>query len=260
MAMTLRLAVSNQRGGVGKTTTAINLAAIAASTGIPTLLVDGDPQGSIATVLGLAPRHFLYDFIIGGMVLEDCVVDAQKNLHVLCSNRKTAQAEMALTGMLARELVLKNLLRQFDQQYGLVIVDVSPSISQIQTSALVYAENLLVPASMDILSFQGAGASIETAKNLNHLLKLDIRTVAILPVMVHRRMVMTELVLRGLEELGAQQSIPLLPAIRTDASVPKAARSQQLLSDFDPGCRAYTDYIAAAEALSGLLRGASDVQ
>jgi chromosome partitioning protein len=255
-----RVAVVNQRGGVGKTTTAINVASIAADSGVSTLLVDCDPQGSIATVLGLSSKRFLYDFLIGGIVFEECVVEARKNLHVLCSNRKTAQAEVALSGMLAREMVLRNLLRQFDAPYGLVVVDVSPSISQIQTSALVYAENLLVPASMDILSFQGAGASIETAKNLNHLLKLDIRTVAILPVMVHRRMVMTELVLRGLERLGAQQSIPLLPAIRTDASVPKAARSQQLLSDFDPGCRAYLDYTAAADALNGLLRGATDAQ
>lgn len=258
--MTTRLAVVNQRGGVGKTTTAINLAAIAAKTGIPTLLLDGDPQGSIATVLGLAPKHFLYDFIIGGMVLEECVVEAQKNLHVLCSNRKTAQAEMALTGMLAREMVLKELLRQFDQQYGLVIVDVSPSISQIQTSALVYAENLLVPASMDILSFQGAGASIETAKNLNHLLRLDIRTVAILPVMVHRRMVMTELVMRGLEELGAQQSIPILPAIRTDTCVPKSVRSQKFLSDYDNTCKAYIDYREACSALMTLLHEGTHVE
>lgn len=91
-----------------------------------------------------------------------------------------------------------------DDKYDLVIIDVSPSITQIQTCAIVYTKTLLVPVAMDILS-QGAGASIETAKSLNHLLKMDIRTLALLPVMVHRRMVMTELVMNGLADLSAQQ-------------------------------------------------------
>jgi hypothetical protein len=81
-----------------------------------------------------------------------------------------------------------------------------------------------------------------------------------MPVMVHRRMVMTELVLRGLEDLGQKQSIPILPSIRTDVSVPKAARSQQFLADFDPNCKAYADYKAAVEVLSELLKGSVDAR
>jgi chromosome partitioning protein len=258
--MPVRLTVTNQRGGVGKTTTAINIAAISASAGIPTLLIDADPQGSIATVLGLSPKHYLYDFLVGGVVFEDCLVQPHEKLHVMCSNRRTAQAEAMLTGMLAREMVFNNLFSAIDAGYELVIIDVSPSITQIQTCAMVYTKTLLVPVAMDILSFQGAGASIETAKSLNQLLKLDIRTLAILPVMVHRRMVMTELVMHGLEELSAQQSIPLLPAIRTDACVPKAARSQKLLADYDATSKAYLDYCEACRALAPLFIGVADAQ
>jgi hypothetical protein len=108
---------------------------------------------------------------------------------------------------------------------------------------------------MDILSYQGAGATIETAKSLNQILKTNIQTLGLMPVMVHRRMVMTELVLQGLEDLGQKQSIPLLPAIRTDSSVPKAARSQQFLADFDSSCKAYSDYLDAYRVLSGVLFG-----
>lgn len=255
-----KLTVTNQRGGVGKTTTAINVAEITASVGLSTLLIDADPQGSIATVLGLSPRHYLYDFLIGGVVFEDCLVKPRENLHIMCSNRRTAQAEAILTGMLAREMVFSNLFSAVDGDYDLVIIDVSPSITQIQTCAMVYTKTLLVPVAMDILSFQGAGASIETAKSLNQLLKMDIRTLALLPVMVHRRMVMTELVMRGLEELSAEQSIPLLPAIRTDTCVPKAARSQKFLSDFDNTGKAYEDYREACRALGALLQEATNVE
>lgn len=162
--------------------------------------------------------------------------------------------------MLAREMVFSNLFSAIDSEYDLVIIDVSPSITQIQTCAMVYTKSLLVPVAMDILSFQGAGASIETAKRLHQLLKMNIRTLAILPVMVHRRMVRTELVLRGLEDLSAQQSIPLLPAIRTDTSVPKAARSQKFLADYDKTGKAYNDYREACYALCSLLDGVANVE
>jgi chromosome partitioning protein len=258
--MPAKITVSNQRGGVAKTTTAINIATVIASAGISTLLIDADPQGSIATVLGLSPKYCLYDFLVGGVIFADCLVHPRKNLHVLCSNRKTAQADAILTGMLAREMVFSNLFSAVDADYDLVIIDVSPSITQIQTCAMIYTKALLVPVAMDILSFQGAGASIETAKSLNQLLKINIRTLAILPIMVHRRMVMTELVLRGLEDLSAQQAIPLLPPIRTDTCVPKAARSQQFLADYDENSKAYQDYLEACRVLAPLLNGDADVQ
>jgi chromosome partitioning protein len=77
--MPAKITVASQRGGVAKTTTAANVAEITASTGLSTLLIDADPQGSIATILGLTPKHYLYDFLIGGVVFED----------VLCSPVRT---------------------------------------------------------------------------------------------------------------------------------------------------------------------------
>jgi chromosome partitioning protein len=203
----------------------------------------------------LSPERYLYNYLIEGFPFEQCIVPARANLDVLCSNRRTVQAESILMGETLREMAFCNFFGSVDEQYDVVIIDVSPSINLLQTCAMVYTRRILVPVAMDPLSFQGARASIETANSLNQLLKTDIRAVAILPVMVHRRMVMTEMVLSGLEDLSQQTGIPLLPSIRTDATVPKAARQKQFLADFDSNCKAYQDYRVAADALTTILQG-----
>jgi cellulose biosynthesis protein BcsQ len=119
---------------------------------------------------------------------------------------------------------------------------------------MVYAERVLIPIGMDTLSFQGAMASIEASKSLNQLLKANIRTIGLLPVMVDRRLAMTTTVLEGLEGLSKGMSIPLLHSIRTDQSVTKAARAGQFLIDFDPKCKATEDYRQVANELEDLLK------
>src|SRR5690242_5514754 len=111
------LVVSNQRGGVGKTTTAINYAGYLAARGRRVLLIDCDSQGSIATYLGLKPTRYLYNLIVEKAPFGDCVVQHSERLHVLPSNRDTVQAESALLGMVAREMALKLMLRQVEDQY-----------------------------------------------------------------------------------------------------------------------------------------------
>jgi chromosome partitioning protein len=248
-----RIVVSNQRGGVSKTTTAATLAREFADRGKRVLLIDTDPQGSVASILGLQPKKYLYNFIIEGLKFEDCVVPISDQIHVMCSNRETVKAEAILMGNLARERAFSNLFQPVEHTYDVVLVDVSPSINLLQTCALVYAEQILIPVAMDTLSFQGATASIETAKSINELLKTHIRTIGILPVMVDNRLAMTKMVLEGLDGLSKKTSIPLLPVIRTDQTVTKAARARQFLADYDPKCKALEDYRHAADSLISIL-------
>ncbi|MBV8070717.1 MAG: AAA family ATPase [Acidobacteriaceae bacterium] len=100
----MKIVVINQRGGVGKTTTALTLARIFADEGRRTLLIDSDPQGSIATLLRLTPEHTLFNVLIDRFTLDDCVCrDVSPNLDVLCGNRRTHDAELQSTHMIARE-------------------------------------------------------------------------------------------------------------------------------------------------------------
>ena len=250
----IRLVISNQRGGVSKTTTTTTLAREFADRGKRVLAIDTDPQGSISSVLGLKPEYGLYNFVIEKLRFDDCIVKASDNLHVLCSSRETTKVETILMGQVAREHAFSQLFANVEKDYDVVLIDVSPSITLLQTCAMVYAERVLIPIGMDTLSFQGAMASIEASKSLNQLLKAEIRTIGLLPVMVDRRLAMTTTVLEGLDGLSKGMNIPLLHSIRTDQSVTKAARASQFLIDYDPKCKAVEDYHQVADELEVLFK------
>ncbi len=250
----IRLVISNQRGGVSKTTTTTTLAREFADRGKRVLVIDTDPQGSISSVLSLKPEYGLYNFVIQKLRFDDCIVKISDKVHVLCSSRETTKVETILMGNVAREHAFSQLFSQVEKDYDVVLIDVSPSITLLQTCAMVYAERVLIPIGMDTLSFQGAMASIEASKSLNQLLKAHIRTVGLLPVMVDRRLAMTTTVLEGLDGLSKGMKIPLLHGIRTDQSVTKAARAGQFLTDFDPKCKAAEDYHTVADELMDLLK------
>jgi chromosome partitioning protein len=141
-----------------------------------------------------------------------------------------------------------------DKNYDVVLIDVAPSISLLQTCGMLYAKQLLIPVSMDPLSLQGAAASIETARTLSTLFNIPVKTVGLLPVMVDRRLQITETVLESLKAIGERAGVPLLPPIRTDATVTKATRQRQFLVDYDPKCKAVEDYNIACDALFELLQ------
>jgi len=249
----MRLVISNQRGGVAKTTTIHTLARYLADRGQRVLIIDTDPQGSIGTVLGLKPSKYLHDFVVYDHVFKDCVVEAFPGIDVLCSNRETVKTEAHLMGQVAREFVFENLFAQVEKQYQAVLIDVAPSINLLQTCAMVYAKALLIPVSMDPLSLQGAAASIETARTLSSLIRMDIRPVAILPVMVDRRLQMTEIITASLGDLSVRTTIPVLHPIRTDTTVTKCSRAKKFLVDYDPRAKAAEDYQVALDQLVALL-------
>jgi chromosome partitioning protein len=158
-------------------------------------------------------------------------------------------------GQVAREFVFNNLFTQVETGYDAVLIDVAPSINLMQTCAMVYGKSLLIPVSMDPLSLQGAAASIETARMLNSLIRIEIQPVALLPVMVDRRLQITEVVTASLKDLSVRTRIPLLHGIRTDTTVTKCNRAKTFLADFEPRSKALEDYQIAFDELLNLLHG-----
>ena len=139
------ITVANQKGGVGKTTTAVNLAHGAAMRGMSVLVVDLDTQGNVADALGLEDGSELYSWLINGASIGKAAVPAtgRERLSVIRSNKTTAQLKVAVSGMDFREMVISNALQGY--AFDLVILDCPPSVDILHTAALVAADLLIIP-------------------------------------------------------------------------------------------------------------------
>ncbi|MGJ5820961.1 ParA family protein [Paludibaculum fermentans] len=258
--MKIKLVIGNQKGGVGKTTTAINLARCFADRGLRTLLVDTDPQGSVAVLLKLRPENYLADFVLSQLRLQDCVVNVSPNLDVICGNRETTTMEQRIFAMYGREHVFDNVFRPYENDYDALVVDVSPSISLTQACSLVLCRHVVIPISMDTLSVSGAGATIFSAKTIGDSVRAPIQILGLLPTIVNRRYALTDVVMKMVTQLSETFQLPVLSAVRTDQSIGKAARAHSMLVDYDPKSKALEDYDLVAAQIIALLDGSVKAQ
>lgn len=245
----IKLMIGNQKGGVGKTTSAITLARCFADRGLKTLLIDSDPQGSVAVTLRLKPEAYLSDFILNQLRLPDCVTTVAERLDVLCGNRETTAMEQRIFTMYGRELVFQKAFEPYENAYDAIVVDVAPSISLLQACSMVFCQNVVIPISMDTLSVSGAGATIFSAQTIGDSVRVPIRSVGLLPTIVNKRFGLTDIVMKMMGQLSDTYKIPILSAIRTDQVIGKATRAHKMVADLDPKAKALEDYDAAAGQL-----------
>ena len=175
------IAIANQKGGVGKTTTAINLSACLAESRQRVLAVDFDPQGNETSGLGIEKgsiERTVYDLLVGECEIEECLIsNVQENLDLLPSNVDLAGAEIELLEIENKEKLLKTYLEKIKKHYDFIIIDCPPSLNLLTINALTAADTVLVPIQCEYYALEGLSQVLKTVnlvkKKLNPTLEME---------------------------------------------------------------------------------------
>ena len=160
------IAIANQKGGVGKTTTSINLSSCIAAKGKKVLVVDIDPQGNTTSGYGIEKNDLdntIYELMLGDCSIEDCIIkDVIENISILPSNVNLAAAEIELIGVDKKEYILKNEIDWVKDRYDYIIIDCPPSLSLLTVNAMTTADSVLVPIQCEYYALEGLSQLIHT--------------------------------------------------------------------------------------------------
>ncbi len=189
--MSTIIAIANQKGGVGKTTTAVNIATALAAIGLKILLIDLDPQGNASTGAGIDTirrQKNIYAALIGGNAINSCMVTSSiRNLDVIPSCIDLAAAEIELYEMPNKEKVLQTKLKEITKAYDFVIIDCPPSLGLLTINALTAANSILIPLQCEFFALEGLSHLLNTIKLIQKSLNSSLKIEGILLTMLDRR-------------------------------------------------------------------------
>jgi chromosome partitioning protein len=243
-----KLAVVNMKGGVGKTTTAIHIAAGLASRGARVLLVDADPQGNVGHTLHLRPSHTFEELMTGDASPDAVIIrDVRHGLDVIASTPAGFALERRLAGETQRETILARQLRDA-HGYDAIVIDSSPAMNLLTYNALLLAEELVIPVSMDLLAVIGARQTLSGVEQVRQLWpERRLNVLAVLPTLVHSGTHASRAALEVLEQDPAMGVHVFRPGIRQCIDLNYAMASHQTIWEYAPRSRAAEDYAALVD-------------
>lgn len=245
------IAVINHKGGSGKSTTAVSLAHFLADAGHKVAVVDCDPQGNIASLVGLKldkdNTPTLYDVLISDFPISQVIQHIRQGFDVIPSNKKLAMAEMQMHAFPAREWTLERQLRGFAQGYDFVLLDCGPSLSLMVQNVLCYADELLIPCSADTLAVQGVAHAFESIEHTEKFFRRHPRVLGIVPTFQNAVTNVAKIVCDHLIETYGEL---VLPPVRLDTKVTRAAARGETILEYSARARAAEDYRELARTVA----------
>jgi chromosome partitioning protein len=243
--------VVNQKGGVGKTTTAVHGAAGLARRGYKTLLVDLDAQGNTADTLGIEAGNDLYPWLIGNKKVSAIGVEARENLMVIRSDKETAKIKTILAGEPFREMILINHLHKYQLDYEVVVLDCPPSVDVLHTAALMAADRVIIPTKLEQLSSKGVSEMMRAMATLRQQPTCRCELAGIIPTFYDKVTSESHIQLLNLTKAFNGKVWPVIPQ---DTQVREASRAGQTLFEFAPRSRAGEAYDQVVDRMEVIFR------
>ncbi len=239
------IVIANQKGGVGKTTTAVNLSACLAASGVKTLLIDLDPQGNATSGIGLDKaelEHTLYDVLINDVPIANAIYETQvKNLHIVPSNKHLAGAEVELVGLPRRERRLRETIQPIRDRYDYIIVDSPPSLSLLTVNGLAASDSVLIPLQCEYYALEGLSELLQTVILVRDNVNSELKLHGVLLTMFQRTNLSKQVIEDVRAHLGDKVYKTVIPRNVTLGEAPSFGKP---IIHYDAKCAGATAYIA----------------
>ena len=244
------IVITNQKGGVGKTTTAVNLSACLAASGVKTLLIDLDPQGNATSGIGLDKNNLeftLYDVLINETLMANVIYETQvENLHIVPSDKHLAGAEVELVDVPRRENRLRDTIEPIRDRYEYIIVDSPPSLSLLTVNGLAAGDSVLIPLQCEYYALEGLSELLQTIilvrDNVNPALKLQ----GVLLTMFQRTNLSRQVIEDVRAHLGEKVYQTVIPRNVTLGEAPSFGKP---VIHYDAHCAGALAYLALTEEI-----------